>query len=621
MTSRDRRASAAAAAPLPGRLRSHGRRRGGRRGRAGVRQSRGPATRAPPGRATSPPGCWRRPPSRSPPRRRCSAPAPDMMAIEPAARREREAHPRTLKTFRYLRAYPGCAAAHPARAHPRRVPDRRLQDLPRARRLLAALRGLRAGDAASRMRASVSSVMWATTPSRRSRIASSDPNARCRQCHGPAGRLGTTSMPHWTGGPTAWPQLPRMTAGPRPTRDSARSPVRGNCLACHAGPAAVAEIRTTHPEWADCRQCHVAPEADAGDVHAPGARRRRRKRRRAMSRTRAGAAADAASGSGVHDRRLLRSATRRRGTTPPPGADTLRPRHAGAPRPSHATLEPGALATVPAAPVERWNGPGDRPFEVAIRTSEREAGHVAQVRLHHAADRAARAAPSASIPAPRVISAGRSSWPTQRIADAHQNIQPVHPAADGRRLLDLPCGRQRRAAGAQERRARDAWIRATACARSAISSRQTRGPAARTASGSTAGRGAGSSWVARDCHDPHKPAVEPRIPFRAPQHRAHRRPRPMSADRPAETPTGRRRRHRAAEAGRPTARAEHPRGRSGRRRAGGGRMLAAQRRDGTDEERELKRLAWQEYIQGQLPPHDRGGAGGDHRAGSSGSPS
>ncbi len=31
----------------------------------------------------------------------------DMLAIEPAARRERAAHPRTLTTARFLRAYPG----------------------------------------------------------------------------------------------------------------------------------------------------------------------------------------------------------------------------------------------------------------------------------------------------------------------------------------------------------------------------------------------------------------------------------------------------------------------------------------------------------------------------------
>lgn len=33
--------------------------------------------------------------------------------------------------------------------------------------------------------------------------------------------------------------------------------MRENCLACHSGPAAREEIRTTHPERARCRQCHV----------------------------------------------------------------------------------------------------------------------------------------------------------------------------------------------------------------------------------------------------------------------------------------------------------------------------------------------------------------------------
>ncbi len=30
-----------------------------------------------------------------------------------------------------------------------------------------------------------------------------------------------------------------------------------NCLACHAGPSAPLEIRVTHPERSNCRQCHV----------------------------------------------------------------------------------------------------------------------------------------------------------------------------------------------------------------------------------------------------------------------------------------------------------------------------------------------------------------------------
>jgi cytochrome c-type protein NapB len=33
--------------------------------------------------------------------------------------------------------------------------------------------------------------------------------------------------------------------------------MRENCLACHAGPAAVAEIRTPHPTLVNCRQCHA----------------------------------------------------------------------------------------------------------------------------------------------------------------------------------------------------------------------------------------------------------------------------------------------------------------------------------------------------------------------------
>jgi cytochrome c-type protein NapB len=33
--------------------------------------------------------------------------------------------------------------------------------------------------------------------------------------------------------------------------------MRENCLACHAGPAARPEIRCTHADRTNCRQCHV----------------------------------------------------------------------------------------------------------------------------------------------------------------------------------------------------------------------------------------------------------------------------------------------------------------------------------------------------------------------------
>lgn len=46
--------------------------------------------------------------------------------------------------------------------------------------------------------------------------------------------------------------------------------LRGNCVACHTGTAAV--VRTTHPERANCRQCHVpAPTVvDVEDFVRPG---------------------------------------------------------------------------------------------------------------------------------------------------------------------------------------------------------------------------------------------------------------------------------------------------------------------------------------------------------------
>jgi cytochrome c-type protein NapB len=34
--------------------------------------------------------------------------------------------------------------------------------------------------------------------------------------------------------------------------------MRENCLACHSGPAAREEIRCSHPERVNCRQCHVS---------------------------------------------------------------------------------------------------------------------------------------------------------------------------------------------------------------------------------------------------------------------------------------------------------------------------------------------------------------------------
>ncbi len=41
--------------------------------------------------------------------------------------------------------------------------------------------------------------------------------------------------------------------------------MRENCLSCHAGPSAPKEIRVTHPERVNCRQCHVPSTIEATD--------------------------------------------------------------------------------------------------------------------------------------------------------------------------------------------------------------------------------------------------------------------------------------------------------------------------------------------------------------------
>lgn len=39
-----------------------------------------------------------------------------------------------------------------------------------------------------------------------------------------------------------------------------------NCLSCHAGPSAPKEIRVSHPERVNCRQCHVLNNKETTDI-------------------------------------------------------------------------------------------------------------------------------------------------------------------------------------------------------------------------------------------------------------------------------------------------------------------------------------------------------------------
>jgi cytochrome c-type protein NapB len=193
---------------------------------------------------------------------------PDMLAIEPDARRERRAHPRTLKTFRYLRAYPGA---------PPRIPHGLTQEEFRTGTCKTCHER---GGYSSRFAAYVPVTPHPDLgPCLQCHVgdggitgissATTNPNARCRQCHGPSGppRADTEAGLDWR--TTAWPVLPPAGSGGSPPGIPHDLELRGNCLACHAGPAAVAEIRTSHPEWAACRQCHLAAAADTSAFARP----------------------------------------------------------------------------------------------------------------------------------------------------------------------------------------------------------------------------------------------------------------------------------------------------------------------------------------------------------------
>jgi hypothetical protein len=180
-------------------------------------------------------------------------------------------------------------------------------------------------------------------------------------------------------------------------------------------------------------------------------------------------------------------------------------------------VSPGALGTVPAAPVDLWHGPGDRPFEVALRTGDPASAMSRRFgRITLRTSLRSRAADLGQYPCTSCHLGRRIVLADDRVADAHQNIQVVHPrqtggtcstchAADNVELLALKSG---------ERATLDHTYRL--CAQCHFSQAEA------WAAGAHGKRLDG--WQGRrvlmgcaDCHDPHEPALEPRIPFRAPR--------------------------------------------------------------------------------------------------------
>jgi cytochrome c-type protein NapB len=77
----------------------------------------------------------------------------------------------------------------------------------------------------------------------------------CYQCHVPELTDGLFVESNWLSVPP--PKLGNSQLGGSPPPIPHSLQIRDDCIACHAGPAAVAEIRVDHATRGNCRQCHV----------------------------------------------------------------------------------------------------------------------------------------------------------------------------------------------------------------------------------------------------------------------------------------------------------------------------------------------------------------------------
>ena len=78
----------------------------------------------------------------------------------------------------------------------------------------------------------------------------------CRQCHVPEHTNELFVATTFQRGTTPEAGINNALEGSPPTIPHDIH-MRENCLACHGGPAAPKEIRVTHPERVNCRQCHA----------------------------------------------------------------------------------------------------------------------------------------------------------------------------------------------------------------------------------------------------------------------------------------------------------------------------------------------------------------------------
>ena len=80
-------------------------------------------------------------------------------------------------------------------------------------------------------------------------------NELCYQCHVPIMTDELFVETDWLSVPTPKLGMSQLGGSPPPIPHSLQ--LRDDCIACHAGSGAVAEIRVEHATRGNCRQCHV----------------------------------------------------------------------------------------------------------------------------------------------------------------------------------------------------------------------------------------------------------------------------------------------------------------------------------------------------------------------------
>jgi nitrate reductase (cytochrome), electron transfer subunit len=190
----------------------------------------------------------------------------DELAVDASAARRPEAHPRTLATYRALRAYPGA---------PPRIPHG-----------LTSEELLRSTCNTCHERGGYVARFAAYAP-----VTPHPQYQNCLQCHAPDDAVTGIGFPDRRTGavclqchvldsappifvaldwrPAEWPEIGRTAMEGSPPVIPHELHLRGNCVACHTGPGAVEELRTDHPDRGNCRQCHLTVMPNAGTFTRP----------------------------------------------------------------------------------------------------------------------------------------------------------------------------------------------------------------------------------------------------------------------------------------------------------------------------------------------------------------